>query len=205
MAVSKFQPVEYLLRAYRAGQRCFGENRPQEMALKIPQMGSDVQWHFIGHLQTNKVKQVVGAACLIHSIDSEHLLRAVSARAAELGITQDVLLQMHIAAEQTKQGFSAEELYAVAAQQWPNIRLCGLMGMATFTDDTVRVSREFRSLRCFFDKLKTQLFSDRDYFACCSMGMSGDYRIAVEEGSTMVRIGSAIFPPRPQRQDGPVR
>lgn len=199
VAVSKFQPIENLMCAYNAGQRIFGENRPQEMALKIPQMSDQVLWHFIGHLQTNKLKQVVGKACLIHSIDSQHLLLKVNEMASQMGMVQDVLLQMHIAAEQTKQGFLEDELYEAAAQSLSNVRICGLMGMATFTDNQQQVSREFRFLRNCFDALKKGVFANQDYFAQCSMGMSEDYHLALEQGSTMVRIGSAIFPPRPQK------
>lgn len=196
IAVSKFQPVAFLKEAYLAGQRDFGENRPQEMVQKMPLMPPDVRWHFIGHLQTNKVRFVVGNAVLIHSVDSLSLLTAIQNQAEKLGIIQDVLLQVHIALEDTKQGFEPVNLALVPAFL-PNVRICGLMGMATLTSQTERVRTEFRSLRILFEQLKRGRYEGKEHFAHCSMGMSSDYRLAIEEGSTMVRIGSAIFPPRP--------
>ncbi len=196
VAVSKFQPVALLNEAYFAGQRDFGENRPQEMMQKKPLMPPDIRWHFIGHLQTNKVRFVVGNAVLIHSVDSLSLLAAIQKQAEKLGIIQDVLLQVHIALEETKQGLDPCDLASLPAFL-PNVRICGLMGMATLTPDTERVRMEFRSLRTLFEQLKRDRYEEMECFAHCSMGMSSDYHLAIEEGSTMVRIGSAIFPPRP--------
>lgn len=204
VAVSKFQPIVLLQEAYAAGQRLFGENRPQELDRKIPCMPSDVAWHFIGHLQTNKVPLVVGRACLIHSIDSLRLLQAVEEQASRLNIVQPVLLQLHIAREETKQGFSYEQACQALDTPHPHLRVTGLMGMATLTADTACVRKEFAFLRTCFEQMKAQYFPQDPDFCEVSMGMSGDYRIAVEQGSTMVRIGSAIFPPRPQKQDAPL-
>ncbi len=199
VAVSKFQPVSLIREAYTAGQRVFGENRSREMSEKIPLLPRDVQWHFIGHLQTNKVREVVGKAVLIQSADRVSVLKAIQLQAQRLGIVQDVLLQVYIAGEDTKQGFLPEELTSVAGLSLPNVRVCGVMGMATFTEDLQRVRKEFRGLRELFETLKKGPYAGSEAFRHCSMGMSGDYHIALEEGSTMVRIGSAIFPPRPQR------
>ncbi|MDD3697868.1 MAG: YggS family pyridoxal phosphate-dependent enzyme [Bacteroidales bacterium] len=199
VAVSKFQPVSLILQAYNAGQRIFGENRSREMTEKIPLLPNDIQWHFIGHLQTNKVREVVGKAVLIQSVDRIRLLNAIQSQAQQLGIIQDVLLQIHIAREDTKHGFLPGELPAVYELSVPNVRICGVMGMATFTDNTEWVRREFRLLRNLFDTMRNGPYAGDQSFVHCSMGMTGDYHIALEEGSTMVRIGSAIFPPRPQK------
>ena len=191
VAVSKFKPVSDILEAYAAGQRAFGENRPQELAAKAPALPADIEWHFIGHLQTNKVKQVIPYAALIQSVDSEHLLAEIDKAARAAGRTVDILLEVHIAAEASKQGFSADEVLALAARigDFPGVRLRGVMGMATFTDDTDQIRREFRSLRA----VSTQLQALLPGCDQVSMGMSEDWRIAVEEGTTIVRIGSAIF------------
>ncbi len=199
VAVSKFQPVPFILEAYGSGQRCFGESRSGEMLQKIPLLPQDIQWHFVGHLQTNKVKEVVGKASLIQSVDSVRLLNAIQQQAHQLGIVQDVLLQVHIAVEETKHGFLPSELQQVCSLSLPAVRIRGLMGMATYTDDNDRIRSEFKTLRQLFDTLRSGPFAGKDDFTHCSMGMSGDYQIALEEGSTMVRIGSAIFPSRPQR------
>ena len=190
VAVSKFKPVEAIREAYEAGQRSFGENRPQELAAKAPQLPGDIVWHFIGHLQTNKVKMVVPYAHLIHSVDSERLLAEIDKAARAAGKVMDCLLEIHIAEEQTKQGFTPDEAVALAkeAGRYPNIRLCGVMGMATFTDDREQVRREFRSLKAVSERLSFLPGCDT-----VSMGMSGDWPIAVEEGTTIVRIGTAIF------------
>ena len=184
VAVSKFKPAEAILEAYQAGQRDFGENRPQELAAKAPALPADIRWHFIGHLQTNKVKQVVPYATLIHSVDSERLLAEIDKTARALGKRVDILLEIHIANETTKQGFTPEEAEAVAAR----IRLRGVMGMATFTDDHEEVRREFRRLKALSERLASIPDCDQ-----VSMGMSEDWRIAVEEGTTLVRIGTFIF------------
>lgn len=199
VAVSKLQPISLILEAYNAGQHIFGENRSREMLQKIPLLPDDIQWHFIGHLQTNKVKEVVGNAVLIQSVDRIRLLNAIQVYARQLGIIQDILLQVHIAREDTKHGFSLAELSAVFRLSLPNVRICGLMGMATFTDDKELVRNEFRMLRSLFDTFKAGPFAGNQAFVHCSMGMTGDFDIALEEGSTMVRVGSAIFPPRPQK------
>ena len=190
VAVSKFKPVEAIREAYDAGQRSFGENRPQELAAKAPQLPADIIWHFIGHLQTNKVKLVVPYASLIHSVDSERLLAEIDKTARAAGKVMDCLLEVHIAEEATKQGFTPDEALDMArrAAEYPNVRLRGVMGMATFTDDKEQVRREFRTLKAVSDRLS--------FLPDCtlvSMGMSGDWPIAVEEGTTIVRIGTAIF------------
>ncbi|MFY9116652.1 MAG: YggS family pyridoxal phosphate-dependent enzyme [Bacteroidales bacterium] len=197
VAVSKFQSAALIRRAYDAGQRVFGENRSRELLEKIPLLPKDIQWHFIGHLQTNKVKEVVGHVSLIQSVDRDRLLHAIQVQAEKLGIVQDVLLQVHIAQEETKHGYLPEEVLQVYKDRWPHVRICGLMGMATFTDNREVIGKEFRQLRQLFDTLKQNRFANDPSFAHCSMGMTDDYEIALEEGSTMLRIGSAIFPPRP--------
>lgn len=190
VAVSKFKPAEAILEAYQAGQRIFGENRPQELAAKAAILPPDIEWHFIGHLQTNKVKQVVACASLIHSVDSLRLLAEIDRTARESGKTVGILLEIHIARESSKQGFTPEEAEALARRigDYPSVRLRGVMGMATFTDDADIVRSEFRSLRALADRLADIPGCDQ-----ISMGMSDDWRIAVEEGSTLVRIGTFIF------------
>ena len=190
VAVSKFKPISDILEAYAAGQRAFGENRPQELAAKAQQLPADIQWHFIGHLQTNKVKQVVPYATLIHSVDSERLLAEINKTARAMGKTVDILLEIHIAEELTKQGLSAEEARALAGRmaEFPNVRLRGVMGMATFTDDMAQVRREFRALKALSNELSVIPGCDQ-----VSMGMSEDWPVAVEEGTTLVRIGTSIF------------
>ncbi len=191
VAVSKFKPVGDILEAYNAGQRAFGENRPQELAAKAPVLPADIEWHFIGHLQTNKIKQVLPWASLIESVDSEHLLTEIDRAARNAGRTVDILLEIHIAAETTKQGFSPDEALALARRigDFQGVRLRGVMGMATFTDDADEVRREFRTLRGVSEQLQGILPGCDEV----SMGMSEDWRIAIEEGTTIVRIGSAIF------------
>lgn len=190
VAVSKFKPAEAILEAYGAGQRIFGENRPQELAAKAQTLPADIAWHFIGHLQTNKVKQVVPYATLIHSVDSPRLLAEIDRTARALGKTVDILLEIHIASEATKQGFAPEEAEALARRigDFPNVRLRGVMGMATFTDDKETVRGEFRRLRALADRLADIPGCDQ-----ISMGMSDDWPVAVEEGATLVRIGTRIF------------
>ena len=190
VAVSKFKPVEAIREAYDAGQRVFGENRPQELAAKAQVLPGDIQWHLIGHLQTNKVKLVLPYVTLIHSVDSERLLAAIDKEARAMGRTVDCLLEIHIAQETTKQGFLPEEAEALAAHigDYPNVRLRGVMGMATFTDDQEEVRREFRSLKALSERLSSLPGCDQ-----VSMGMSEDWPIAVEEGTTLVRIGTTIF------------
>lgn len=196
IAVTKTKPVSMLREAYDAGSRLFGENKVQEMAEKQTQLPADVQWHMIGHLQSNKVKYIAGFVTLIHSVDSLKLLQEINRQAAKHDRTIDCLLQIHIATEETKFGLSADEaqelLNAPELDQLPNIRIVGLMGLASNTDNQDQVRQEFRGLKELFDRLATIQRPMLD-FRELSMGMSGDYRIAVEEGSTLVRVGSAIF------------
>lgn len=186
VAVSKFKPVEDILAAYSVGQRRFGENRPLEMEAKAKVLPADIEWHFIGHLQTNKVKNVVPYAALIESVDSEHLLSAIDRAAAAAGRVVDCLLEVHVAAEESKTGFSPDEAVEVAARaaDYPNVRIRGIMAMATNTDDEARIRADFRAAHDVL--LRTGLSE-------LSMGMSGDWRIAIEEGTTIIRIGSSIF------------
>jgi hypothetical protein len=197
VAVSKTHPPERIMDIYRQGQRIFGENRVQEMLEKQATLPADIQWHLIGHLQTNKVKYIAPFVAMIHSVDSLKLLEEIDRQAARSGRVIDCLLQFHIAEEETKFGLDEAEarelLSGETYRRLLNIRLCGVMGMATFTDDTAQVRSEFRRLKHIFDALKRDFFADAPHFREISMGMSGDWRIAVEEGSTMVRIGSLIF------------
>ena len=197
VAVSKFHPNEAIEEAYRAGQRIFGESKVQEMTAKYESLPKDIEWHFIGHLQTNKVKYIVPYAALIHGIDSYKLLAEVDKQAAKAGRRVNCLLQLHIAREETKFGFSFDECRQMLAEgQWrqlQHIRLCGLMGMATNTDNVEQIKEEFRSLSNFFREVKSTWFADDDAFCELSMGMSHDYHEAIAEGSTLVRVGSKIF------------
>jgi len=197
VAVSKLHPAEELMEAYNAGQRIFGESKVQELTAKYEVLPKDIEWHFIGHLQTNKIKYIVPFVYMIHSIDSENLLREVNKYAEKAGRKVDVLLQIHIAQEETKYGFSEEEccefLSSGEYKMLNNINIRGLMGMATFTEDANVVRSEFKRLSSFFRRLKRSFFLSDVHFNELSMGMSEDYRIAIEEGSTLVRIGSKIF------------
>lgn len=197
VAVSKTKPLPDIMEAYNAGQRCFGENKVQELLNKKDFLPGDIEWHLIGHLQSNKVKFIVPFISMIHSIDSYKLLSTVNSEALKAGRVIDCLLQIHIATEETKFGFSTAELYenlnSDDVLKLKNVRICGVMGMATFTSDTDKVKKEFRFLRECFRSLKEQYFNSCDYFKEISMGMSGDYQLAIQEGSTMVRIGSLIF------------
>ncbi len=196
VAVSKTYPVEAVLAAVEAGQRCFGESRVQEVSAK-QRLYPGLEWHFIGHLQTNKVKQIVPFVSLIHSVDSCRLLDEINTQALKAGRVVDCLLQAYIASEETKFGLDAGEMDLLLARcssgEFPGVRICGLMGMASNTPQSEVVRREFRTLRAIFDEGKQKYYVDKSYFCELSMGMSSDYSIAVEEGSTMVRIGSAIF------------
>lgn len=196
VAVSKFHPVEKLMAAYEAGQRRFGESRVQELLAKEPQMPTDVEWHFIGHLQTNKVKQLVGKASLIESIDSERLLDMVDRESRKAGVTTRVLMQVHVAREETKFGFWPEELLdyfrARKFENLTNTHICGVMGMASNTDNAERVSQDFAAIAEVYKEI-LRLCPDLRGFDTLSMGMSGDWPLAVEHGSNMVRIGTAIF------------
>ncbi|MBR7168625.1 MAG: YggS family pyridoxal phosphate-dependent enzyme [Bacteroidales bacterium] len=197
IAVSKTKPVEDIQEAYNAGQRVFGENKALEMRDKHEALPKDIEWHFIGHLQTNKIKYIIPYVSLIHSIDSLNLLKEVNKEATKKGRKVDCLLQFHIAQEDTKFGLSYEEaeqlLSSTEYKQMENIRIVGVMGMATFTDNNTQVSAEFGSLRTIFDRLKKEYFSAEESFCELSMGMSDDYHLAIEQGSTLVRVGSAIF------------
>lgn len=197
VAVSKVHPPEAIEAAYAAGQRIFGENKVQEMDDKHAGLPDDIQWHLIGHLQRNKVKYIAPYVAMIHAVDSQRLFNEIEKRAAGAERTIDVLLQMHIAEESSKFGFDRAELEAFLVsedfQTSSNVRVRGLMGMATFTDDEAQVRREFKGLKKLYDELKSATFADDPHFDTLSMGMSGDYKIAIEEGSTMVRIGSSIF------------
>lgn len=197
VAVTKTRPVELLEEAYSLGLRDFGENRVQEMCDKQPLLPADVRWHQIGHLQTNKVKYIAPFVHLIHSVDSLKLLAEINRQAAKCDRVIDVLLQVYIAKEESKFGLDDDEViellnnHQTAVMQ--NIRICGLMGMATFTENDQVVRNEFASLKKLFEKLKNDFFSGNEEFRWLSMGMSGDYHIAIEEGSNMVRIGTALF------------
>lgn len=197
VAVSKFHPVEALKEAYDAGQRVFGESRALELQAKASALPSDIRWHFIGHLQTNKVKKVVECAELIHSIDSERLLRAVDEEAAKAGRTPGVLLQLHVAREETKFGFTPDEILTLVTPELLSslkaIRIRGVMGMASNVDDQERIREDFRAIASTFSRLKERCFSDDPHFSVVSMGMSHDWPTAVEEGANMIRVGTSIF------------
>ena len=226
VAVSKFHPVERLMEAYEAGQRVFAESRPQELAAKVPQLPSDIQWHFIGHLQTNKLKLVLPYVSLVQSVDSLHLLQAISAWGTANNTVVDVLLELHLGVEETKQGFSEEEILAICegipsetvgcadpslkgpsliqGRGWPwvsqgipsqhsNVRIRGLMGMATNTEDMAVVEKDFERIEGLYSKIKAIGLEGFDQL---SIGMSQDWPIAVKHGATMVRIGTDIFGPR---------
>ena len=196
-AVSKFHPVEALREAYDAGQRTFGESRVQELLEKIPQLPADISWHFIGHLQTNKVRQLIGRTAMIESVDSERLLALIDRESEKAGVITRVLMQLHVAAEETKFGFSPQELEDYFAnRRFESLRathICGVMGMATNTDDTDRISSDFRQIADTFRRIRTEIAPDLRGFDTISMGMSDDYPLAIAEGSTLVRIGSTIF------------
>jgi pyridoxal phosphate enzyme (YggS family) len=197
VAVSKTKPVSDILQAYNAGQRIFGENRVGELLLKKEQLPEDIEWHLIGHLQTNKVKSIITSVSLIHSVDSLKLLRTINDEASKINRLVNCLLQFHIATEETKFGFSIEEALNMTGSEefshLKSVRICGVMGMATFTDDKNLVSSEFRSLAGYFRLLRERFYQNSPEFCEISMGMSGDFRTAIGEGSTMVRIGSLIF------------
>jgi len=197
IAVSKTKPQDAIMEAYNAGQKSFGENRVQEMVEKYKALPKDIQWHFIGHLQTNKVKNIVPFVHLIHSIDSLKLLQEVNKEASKINKVCSCLLQIYIASEETKFGFSEKEvmemLESESYKNLRNIQICGLMGMASFTNQESVVRAEFKALKNLFEKVKSNNFDSSESFKELSMGMSGDYKIAIEEGSTMIRLGSSIF------------
>jgi PLP dependent protein len=197
VAVSKTKPAEDIMKLYQSGQRIFGENKVQEMVSKYEVLPKDIQWHQIGHLQKNKVKYIAPFVAMIHAVDSFELLEVINKEAVKNNRTIDVLLQFHIATEETKFGLNKDEavqlLTMLEKELLPNVRICGVMGMASFTEDTNLIRSEFKSLKEIFTSLKSRFFVENPFFKEISMGMSGDYKIAIEEGSTMVRIGSAIF------------
>lgn len=198
VAVSKTKPVEDIQEAYGAGQRAFGENHALEMRDKHEVLPNDIEWHFIGHLQTNKIKYIIPFVKLIHSIDTMNLLQAVNKEAAKRDRIVDCLLQFHIAEEDTKFGMTLDDVEMMSKEtqnfaSLSNVRICGVMGMATNTDDMARVRKEFKHLKEIFNILKSRYFADCEWFKEISMGMSHDYPVAIEEGSTMVRVGSRIF------------
>lgn len=197
VAVSKYHPVEALQEAYDGGQRIFGESKVQEMTAKHEQLPTDIEWHFIGHLQTNKVKYIAPYVSLIHGVDSFKLLCEINRQGQRVGRTIPCLIQLHVAQEETKFGFSLDECHQMLTEgEWsalPYVSIRGLMGMASNTDDMAQVRNEFATLGKFFSQVKTEFFSDKPEFRELSMGMSDDYPIAVEEGSTLVRVGSRIF------------
>jgi PLP dependent protein len=197
VAVSKTKSPEQIMELYNSGQRDFGESKVQELLPKSEQLPRDIIWHLIGHLQTNKVRYVAPFVSLIHSVDSYKLLNTINNEALKNNRVIDCLLQMHIAEEETKFGLSVEEAVEILSspgfREMKNIRITGLMCMATFTDDREQIRREFRTLGKIFTQIKEQFFIDAEYFTEKSMGMSDDYDLAIEEGSTMLRIGSLLF------------
>ncbi len=202
VAVSKLKPAGDILKAYNAGQKIFGENRVQELVTKYNSLPRDIDWHFIGHLQSNKVRHIASFVKMIHSVDTFRLLKIIDLEAAREGRVIDCLLQFYIASEETKYGFSLREaLEMIESEDFAklkNIRICGVMGMASFIDDDDQIRREFKYLSECFSRLKDEFFSRNDIFKELSMGMSGDYKIALEEGSTIIRLGSIIFGSRHQ-------
>lgn len=197
VAVSKYHPASLIQEAYDAGQRIFGESHVQELVAKHDALPKDIEWHFIGHLQTNKVKYIAPFVSLIHAVDSERLLIEIDKQAKRSGRTIPVLLQVHVAKETTKFGFTPDELLNFMEngdwRQYTNIHFSGIMCMATNTDDEALIASEFEQAKTLFHRIKEKYFSDSDTFNECSWGMSGDYPIAIEHGSTLIRIGSMIF------------
>lgn len=197
VAVSKYHPADSIREAYESGQRVFGESHALEMKDKHEMLPKDIRWHFIGHLQTNKVKYIIPYVDLIHSVDSVKLLREIDKQAAKVGRTVRCLLQLHIAQEETKFGFTPEECMAFLKEgewkQMTHVRLCGIMCMASNVDDTVQIRNEFHRAHLFYNKVKEMFFAQEENFRECSWGMSDDYPIAIEEGSTLIRVGSKIF------------
>lgn len=197
VAVSKFHPVEALREAYDAGQRYFGESRVQELLEKIPLMPDDVRWHFIGHLQTNKVRHLIGKTAMIESVDSEKLLELIDSESEKAGVVSNVLMQIHVAREETKFGFLPDEFLAYFAERkfegLKATHICGVMGMASNTDDIGRVRQDFAEIYSLFRRVADDQTLGLRGFDIVSMGMSGDWKIAVEEGSNLIRVGTSIF------------
>lgn len=200
VAVSKYHPAEYIMEAYEEGQRIFGESHEQELRQKVDILPHDIEWHFIGHLQTNKVKYIAPYISMIDAVDSLKLLKEINKQAMKNGRVIDVLLELHIAEEETKYGFSLDDCRKMLADgEWKelkNVRICGLMMMASYVEDTEVIHREMCLAADFFNEIKADYFADDNYFCERSWGMSHDYNIAVECNSTMVRIGTTIFGPR---------
>ena len=200
VAVSKFHPAEYIEEAYREGQRIFGESHEQELSRKVKELPEDIQWHFIGHLQTNKVKYIAPYISMIEAVDSLKLLKEIQKQAEKNGRVIDVLLELHIAEEETKYGLTPDACLQLLDngewEQMKNVRICGLMMMASNVDDENQIRNEFTTAKLFFDEVKQKYFADAEYFCERSWGMSDDYPIAIECGSTMVRVGTRIFGPR---------
>ena len=205
VAVSKTKPNEDIIEAYEAGQRIFGENKVQELAAKYESLPKDIEWHMIGHLQSNKVKYIAPFVQLLHGIDSGKLLKVVHKEGVKCDRKIPCLLQVHIAEEETKFGFSEDELVQLLTEELveslTHVDICGVMGMATYTDDEYQIRKEFAQLKSVFDNLKKTVFDNQDSFKEISMGMSGDFELAIREGSTMVRVGSSIFGRRNSRGD----
>jgi len=197
VVVSKTRTVEEMLKVYGTGHKIFGENRVQEFLAKKDSLPPDIEWHFIGHLQTNKVKSLIPHTAMIHSADSFRLIANINREAEKLNMVVKCLIQFHIAQEETKSGFTRDEAEAMILSpdfaRMKNILFCGVMGMATLTDDMNQVRNEFRTLREYFTFFRQKYFSNNQYFREISMGMSGDYMVAVEEGSTIIRVGTLIF------------
>ena len=200
VAISKYHPVEYLQAAYEEGQRVFGESHEQELRQKVEVLPNDIQWHFIGHLQTNKVKYIAPYVSMIEAVDSLKLLKEIEKQGAKNNRVIDVLLELHIAEEETKYGLTLDACRQLLEEgEWRNmahVRICGLMMMASYVEDEAQIRQEFRTAHNFFDEVKQRYFAESPYFTQRSGGMGHDYPIAVEEGSTMVRVGTAIFGPR---------
>ena len=200
VAVSKFHPAEYIEEAYREGQRIFGESHEQELSRKVKELPEDIQWHFIGHLQTNKVKYIAPYISMIEAVDSLKLLKEIQKQAEKNGRVIDVLLELHIAEEETKYGLTPDACRQLLDngewEQMKNVRICGLMMMASNVDDENQIRNEFTTAKLFFDEVKQKYVADAEYFCERSWGMSDDYPIAIECGSTMVRVGTRIFGPR---------
>ena len=200
VAVSKYHPAEYIEEAYSVGQRVFGESHVQELRKKVDVLPKDIEWHFIGHLQTNKVKYIVPFVSMIESVDSERLIAEINKQAFKCNRVVDVLLELHLAIEETKSGFTPEELNDLMVsgikEKYPNVRICGIMTMASFTEDEQLIESEFEEASHTFDKIKTDYFSADDYFSVRSWGMSGDYHLAIKHNSNMIRVGTLLFGPR---------
>lgn len=200
VAVSKFHPEDDILRAYRQGQRVFGESREQELSRKYASLPKDIRWHFIGHLQTNKVKYIAPFISLIEAVDSLKLMKEINRQGEKCGRVIDILLELHLAQEDTKSGLTLDECRALLAdgewRQMEHVRICGLMMMASFTDDENQIRREMLAAAAFFEEVKAKYFADAEYFNRRSWGMSDDYEIALKCNSNTIRVGTKIFGPR---------